>query len=81
MESKFWPELMKGLEQLFENKGNYDIIIQAGEEPNVQEIYAHSIILFCQSSYFRTNLKEKKDGKFIFKKTNIPPKIFESILR
>ncbi|GBB93431.1 hypothetical protein RclHR1_05330011 [Rhizophagus clarus] len=81
MESKFWPELMKGLEQLFEKKENYDVIIQAGEEPNVQEIYAHSLILCCQSNYFRSNLKEKKDGKFIFKKSNIPPKIFENILR
>uniref|UniRef100_U9UY73 BTB domain-containing protein n=1 Tax=Rhizophagus irregularis (strain DAOM 181602 / DAOM 197198 / MUCL 43194) TaxID=747089 RepID=U9UY73_RHIID len=81
MESKFWPELMNGLEQLFEKKENYDVIIQAGEEPNVQEIYAHSIILCCQSNYFRSNLKEKKDGKFIFKKSNIPPKILENIIR
>ncbi|RIA98475.1 hypothetical protein C1645_812738 [Glomus cerebriforme] len=81
METKFWPELMKGLEQLFEKKENYDVIIQAGEEPNVQEIYAHSLILCCQSNYFRTNLKEKKDGKFILKKSNIPPQIFENILR
>ncbi|RGB23352.1 BTB/POZ domain-containing protein [Rhizophagus diaphanus] len=83
MESKFWPELIliEGYEQLFENKENYDVIIQAGEEPNVQEIYAHSIILCCQSNYFRSNLKEKKDGKFIFKKSNIPPKILENIIR
>ena len=71
---------MKGLEQFFEKKEYCDVIIQAGEEPNVQEIYAHSQILFCQSNYFRTNLKEKKDGKFIFKKSNIPPQIFENIL-
>jgi hypothetical protein len=81
MESKFWPELMKDLEQLFENKENYDVIIQAGEEPNVQEIYAHSIILCCHSNYFRSNLKEKEDGKYILKKSNIPSKILENILR
>ncbi|GBC03813.1 hypothetical protein RclHR1_05330012 [Rhizophagus clarus] len=78
MESKFWPELIKSLEQLFEKKENYDVIIQAGEEPNVQEIYAHSLILCCQSNYFRSNLKEKKD---IFKKSNISPRIFENIHR
>jgi len=75
MESKFWPELMEGLEQLFEKKENYDVVIQAGEEPNVQEIYAHSTILYCQSNYFQSNLKGKKDGKFIFKKSNISPQI------
>ncbi|GES77806.1 BTB/POZ domain-containing protein [Rhizophagus clarus] len=81
MVSKFWSEFMKDFEKLFENKENYDVIIQAGEEPNIQEIYAHSVILCCHSIYFRSNLKEKKDGKFIFKKSNIPPKIFENILR
>ncbi|EXX50849.1 BTB/POZ domain-containing protein [Rhizophagus irregularis DAOM 181602=DAOM 197198] len=81
MESKFWPELMKDLEQLFEKKENYDVIVQVGEEPNVQEIYAHSIILCCHSNYFRSNLKEKKDGKFIFKKSNVPSKILENIFR
>ncbi|EXX53296.1 BTB/POZ domain-containing protein [Rhizophagus irregularis DAOM 181602=DAOM 197198] len=81
MESKFWPELMKDLEQLFENKENYDVIIQAGEEPNVQEIYAHSIILCCHSNYFRSNLKEKENGRYILKKSNIPSKILENILR
>ncbi|POG78800.1 BTB/POZ protein [Rhizophagus irregularis DAOM 181602=DAOM 197198] len=81
MESKFWPELMKDLEHLFENKENYDVIIQAGEESNVQEIYAHSIILCCHSNYFRSNLKEKEDGKYILKKSNIPSKILENILR
>ncbi|RIA84560.1 BTB/POZ protein, partial [Glomus cerebriforme] len=81
METKFCLELMRGLEQLFEKKENYDVIIQAGEEPNVREIYAHSLILCCQSNYFRNNLKEKKDEKFILKKSNIPPQIFENILR
>ncbi|CAB4401868.1 BTB/POZ protein [Rhizophagus irregularis DAOM 181602=DAOM 197198] len=81
MASKFWPELMKGYEKLFESKEYYDVIIQAGEEPNVQEIYAHSLIL-RRSDYFRSNLREKRgDGKFIFKISNIPPKTLENIFR
>ncbi|PKK77428.1 BTB-domain-containing protein [Rhizophagus irregularis] len=79
--AKFWPELMNDLEQLFETKENYDVIMQAGEEPNVQEIYAHYLILCCQSKYFRSKLREKKDGKFIFKKSDIPPEILENIIR
>ncbi|EXX70653.1 hypothetical protein RirG_085470 [Rhizophagus irregularis DAOM 197198w] len=74
-------ELTKNYEQLFKSKENYDVIIQVGEEPNVQEIYAHSIILCRQSNYFRSNLKEKKDGKFIFNISNISPKILENIFR
>ena len=64
-------------------KENYDVIIQAGEEQ--KEIYAHSLVLCCQSNYFdtafSTNWAEKKDGKYIFMKQNISPHIFESILR
>ncbi|RGB35101.1 hypothetical protein C1646_814959 [Rhizophagus diaphanus] len=67
MESKFWSELItKG--HLVENKVNYDVIIKAGEE----EIYAHFIILRCQSDNFRSNLKEKKNGKYFLGDLNIP---------
>ncbi|RGB35096.1 BTB/POZ protein [Rhizophagus diaphanus] len=81
MEIKLWPEFMKGYVQLFESKEGYDVIIQAGEEPNVQEIYAHFIILCCQSKYFRSNLKKKRNGMFILKISNIPPKILKNIFR
>ncbi|RIA84232.1 hypothetical protein C1645_832588 [Glomus cerebriforme] len=77
-------EIIKNFETLFESKENYDVIIQVGEEQNTKEIYAHSLVLCCQSNYFRTkfssNCVEKKDGKFIFKKPNISPQIFETIL-
>ncbi|GES81055.1 BTB/POZ domain-containing protein [Rhizophagus clarus] len=81
MESKLHLEILKNLEQLFETKENYDVIIYAGEEPNQKEIHAHSIILCCQSNYFRAafsnNWAEKENGKYIFKKSNILPYTFE----
>lgn len=85
MDSKLSSEILKNFESLFESKENYDVIIQAGEEPNIKEIYAHSLVLCCQSNYFRTafssNWAEKIDGKYIFKKPNISPHTFEVILR
>ena len=78
-------EVINDYEKLFESDEEYDVIIYAGENENVKEIHAHSIILRSRSQYFRTafsgNWSEKKDGKFIFKKPNISPKFFNMILR
>ena len=85
MSSKFWAELSSDYEKLFEEELGYDVIIYAGEEPNVKEIHAHSIILSIRSQYFRSAFSnewaEKNDGKFIFKKPNILPHLFDIILR
>ena len=85
MSSKFWAELSSDYEKLFETEIGYDVIIYAGDEPNVKEIHAHSNILSIRSQYFRTAFSnewaEKKDGNFIFRKSNIPPNLFNIILR
>ncbi|EXX76714.1 hypothetical protein GLOIN_2v1776175 [Rhizophagus irregularis DAOM 181602=DAOM 197198] len=85
MSSKFWAELSNDYEKLFETEIGYDVIIYAGEEPNVKEIHAHSNILCIRSQYFRSAFSnewaEKKDGKFIFRKQNISPQLFNIILR
>ena len=85
MSSKFWAELSNDYEKLFETEIGYDVIIYAGEEPNVKEFHVHSNILCIRSQYFRTAFSnewaEKKDGKFIFRKSNIEPKLFSLILR
>jgi hypothetical protein len=85
MSSKFWKELSNDYEKLFEAEIGYDVIIHAGEEPNVKEIHAHSNILCIRSKYFRTAFSnewaEKNDGKFIFRKPNIPSHLFDIILR
>ncbi|GBB89319.1 hypothetical protein RclHR1_00160035 [Rhizophagus clarus] len=85
MQQKLFLPVLNNLEKLFNTKKDYDVIIHAGEENNQKEIYAHSNILRCQSDYFDTafssNWAEKKDGKYIFKKPNISPHIFEIIIR
>ncbi|EXX53102.1 hypothetical protein RirG_247050 [Rhizophagus irregularis DAOM 197198w] len=85
MSSKFLEELSNDYEKLFETEIRYDVIIYAGEEPNIKEIHAHSNILCIRSKYFRTAFSnewaEKKDGKFILKKPNISPHLFDIILR
>ncbi|CAB4373359.1 unnamed protein product [Rhizophagus irregularis] len=85
MSSKFWAGLSSDYEKLFETEIGYDVIIYAGEEQYVKEIHAHSNILSIRSQYFRSAFSnewaEKKDGKFIFKKPNISPQLFNIILR
>ncbi|RIA97553.1 hypothetical protein C1645_801749, partial [Glomus cerebriforme] len=64
---------------------DYNVIIYVGEEPNVTEFHAHSIILRYRSQYFRTALSsswaEKMNGMYILKKPNISGNIFQIILR
>ncbi|RIA81397.1 hypothetical protein C1645_744552 [Glomus cerebriforme] len=85
MSSKFLTELSSDYKKLFETELGYDVIIYAGEEPNVKEIHAHSNILCIRSQYFRTAFSnewaEKENGKFILKKQNISPQLFDIILR
>ena len=85
MSSKFWAELSNDYEKLFEAEIGYDVIIYSGEGPNVKEFHAHSSILCIRSQYFRAAFSnewaEKKDGKFILRKSNISPHLFNMILR
>ncbi|CAB4383857.1 unnamed protein product [Rhizophagus irregularis] len=85
MTSKFLLELSNDYERLFETEIGYDVIIYSGEESNIKEIHAHSNILCIRSQYFRSAFSnewaEKRDGKFIFRKPNISPQLFNIILR
>jgi hypothetical protein len=83
-EHQFWPDIINDLRQLLETKEGYDVIIYVGKEPNVQEFYAHSLILGCRSQYFLMLFSKhliKKDECFIFKIPNISSYIFHHILR
>src|SRR5688572_18346021 len=77
MSLNFWAKLSSDYEKLFETESGYDVIIYAGEEPNVKEIHVHSNILTTRSQYFDTAFSnewaEIKNGKFIFRKPNITP--------
>jgi len=85
MSTKFLAELSSNYEKLFEKEFGYDVIIYVGEDPNVKEFHAHSNILSIRSQYFQAALSnewaEKKDGKFILRKSNISPQLFNIILR
>ncbi|RIA97542.1 BTB/POZ domain-containing protein [Glomus cerebriforme] len=69
-------------QQHFED--DYNVIIYAGEEPNIKEIHAHSIILRYRSQYFRAafspNWAKKENGTYILEKPNISGTIFQIIL-
>jgi len=46
-------ELIDDYEKLLEIDNGYDVIIYAGEDENVKEFHAHSLILCVRSQYFR----------------------------
>ena len=86
MESNYWSEVIKDLENVFENKDRCDVIIKVGEDSDAKELQAHSFVLCARCSYFKTALSndwEEKDddGNFIFKKPNISSEVFQLILR
>ncbi|CAG8576418.1 33555_t:CDS:2 [Gigaspora margarita] len=87
MSTKFLIDIAEDYKQLYDTKENYDVIIYAGEEHNVEEIHAHSLVLRTRSAYFRGALtsdwamKDKDSGCFIFKKPNISSPIFELVLK
>ncbi|RGB38450.1 hypothetical protein C1646_740595 [Rhizophagus diaphanus] len=74
-------EVANDYEKLLQDGKGYDVIIYASEN---EEIRAHSLVLSTRSQYFCTELSkenvEKKDGKIIFKKPDIPSKLFKMIL-
>jgi hypothetical protein len=78
-------EVANDFEKLLEYDDDFNVIIYVGENENVKEIHAHSCILRIRSQYFRAALSkewsEKKDGKYIFRKPNILPQLFDKILR
>ncbi|GBC01281.1 hypothetical protein RclHR1_04120011 [Rhizophagus clarus] len=82
MSFKCWKEVIDDYEKLLENENGHDIIICAGGN---EEIRAHSVVLSIRSQYFRTELSkvnvEKRNGKIIFKRPDIPSRLFKMILR
>ena len=85
MSYEYYQEVINDLENFLTHGTGYDVIICAGENENMKELHAHSNILCARSQYFyaafSNDWAEKKDGKFIFKKPNISPQLFEIILR
>ena len=72
---EYSQEVTNDYEKLLETDEEYDVIIYAGENENVKEFHAHSLILRTRSQYFRKAFfkkwYEKENRKFIFKKPDI----------
>src|SRR2546425_480103 len=62
-----------------------DVIIYVGKESDFKEFHGNSKNLCSKSNYFKKILSsediEKKDGKFIIKKPNITPQVFDVIIK
>ncbi|CAG8618054.1 11454_t:CDS:2, partial [Dentiscutata heterogama] len=85
MSINFFDDLSKDFSQLLDESDDYDVVIQAGEEPDFREFNVHSNVLRARSPYFKVALSDKwakrKRGATIFKKPNISPAVFLLILR
>ncbi|KAF0447971.1 BTB-domain-containing protein [Gigaspora margarita] len=81
----FFEDLSQDFTQLLNESNDYNIIIQAGKEPDFKEFKAHSIILCARSSYFKNIIYNKlatnKSDPIVHLKTDISPNIFNVILR
>ncbi|RHZ85903.1 hypothetical protein Glove_58g108 [Diversispora epigaea] len=70
---------------LLENPEGYNVKIIVGEEPNVKEFKAHSLILTNRSAYFKSALSSRwawiENGITLFNKPNISPSVFEVLLK
>ncbi|CAG8593710.1 32461_t:CDS:2 [Gigaspora margarita] len=85
MTETFSESISEDYKRLYETKERYDTIITVGKEPNIERIYAHSLILCTRSSYFHRALSdewaEKKEGYFTLSKPNISTSTFKTILK
>ncbi|RIA80009.1 concanavalin A-like lectin/glucanase domain-containing protein [Glomus cerebriforme] len=75
-------EIIKNYKNLYKTKEGYDVIIYAGEEPNIKEFHTHSLILKTQSKFFKRAFMEdiKKNNGCFTLNSRISPDIFEIIL-
>ncbi|CAI2170864.1 13631_t:CDS:2, partial [Funneliformis geosporum] len=85
MESESLLQLSQDLGNFFENEKNYDMIIKAGSDDDIEEFKVHSIILRARSSYFcaafSKNWIQKENEYITFTKPNVSPKVFGFILK
>src|ERR1043165_8393224 len=83
MTTQFLPCLSQDLTKLFENKKNYDFIINVDKENNKKEFCVHSIILEARSSYFEDVLSNarKENNLFILDFPDISVNVFNVLIR
>ncbi|EXX57668.1 hypothetical protein GLOIN_2v1842973 [Rhizophagus irregularis DAOM 181602=DAOM 197198] len=85
MTSIFHSGLSKDLLSLLNDADDYNVIIQVGENRNMKEFRAHSVILRARSPYFKSAFSadwiSKKNNMITINKPNIAPTVFEMVLK
>ena len=85
MTSIFHSGLSKDLSSILKDADDFNVIIQVGENENIKEFRAYSVILRARSSYFKGALSTrwitKSNNMIMFNKPNITPTVFEMILK
>ena len=81
----FHSSLSKDLSLILNDSDDFNVIVKVGENQNVKEFRAHSVILRARSPYFKgalsSNWITKKNDMIMFNKPNITPTVFDMILK
>ncbi|CAB4433044.1 unnamed protein product [Rhizophagus irregularis] len=85
MTSIFYSNLSKDFSLILDDADDYNVIIKVGENQNIKEFRAHSVILRARSSYFKgalsSNWITKQNNMIMFNKPNVTPTVFDMILK
>jgi hypothetical protein len=81
----FHSNLSKDFSSILNDADDYNVIIQVGENQNVKDFHAHSVILRARSPYFKgalsSNWITERNDIITFNKPNVTPVVFEMILK
>ncbi|CAI2168350.1 16643_t:CDS:2 [Funneliformis geosporum] len=85
MEHKLEKSFVRDIRQLYQEADDYNVMIEVGQEQNIEIFKAHSVILRARSAYFHTalstNWAKSDNGIIKMKKPNIVPDVFRIVLR
>ncbi|RHZ67618.1 hypothetical protein Glove_300g66 [Diversispora epigaea] len=84
MSFKFFDKLSQDFSELFNDKREYNVVIEVDNEENKKSFTAHSVVLRYRSSYFDKELENVTTNENLIKtiiKPNISAQIFEIILK
>ncbi|RHZ67616.1 hypothetical protein Glove_300g60 [Diversispora epigaea] len=84
MSFKFFDKLSQDFSELFNDKREYNVVIEVDNEENKKSFTAHSVVLRYRSSYFDKELENVTMNENLIKtiiKPNISAQIFEIILK
>ncbi|RGB40363.1 hypothetical protein C1646_663926 [Rhizophagus diaphanus] len=85
LENSLENSFLRDIRQLLHEADDYNVLLEVGQEPNIETFKAHSVILRARSTYFRaalsTNWAKTNDGIIKMNKPNITPDVFRVILK